>query len=260
MADRPAQDRNIAATFAKGMAVLEAFATEAETGLSLAEIARRTGQDRAAARRGALTLVNLGYLRRDGRHYRLSPRVLRLAGAFLQANRFGRLVQPVLNHHAAALGAEITLACRDGDGALLLAQSNAHSGPVTQGFTLGSRLPLWHTALGRMLLALEPPETMRALLQAARLPRPTPQALTDPAAIAAAIDTARAAGHALSDGEFEPGIVGLAVPVGPPGVQPVVAGSSTPRGTGDALHVEALLRGLQHCAAELRQAGGLSGF
>ena len=42
----PSQDRNTAATFAKGMAVLAAF-DGARPALTLAEIARLTGQDRA---------------------------------------------------------------------------------------------------------------------------------------------------------------------------------------------------------------------
>ena len=101
----PGQDRNIAATFAKGMAVLAAF-DGAAPALTLAEIARATGQDRATARRGALTLVQLGYLVQAGKGFALTPKVLGLAAGYLRANSFGRLVQPVLNRHAAALGAE----------------------------------------------------------------------------------------------------------------------------------------------------------
>ncbi|MCB1340349.1 MAG: helix-turn-helix domain-containing protein, partial [Pseudooceanicola sp.] len=90
------QDRSTAATFAKGMAVLAAFDGSAAA-LTLAEIARATGQDRATARRGALTLVGLGYLAQTGRAFALTPKVLGLAAGYLRANHFGRLVQPVLN-------------------------------------------------------------------------------------------------------------------------------------------------------------------
>jgi len=249
------QDRNIAATFAKGMAVLEAFDGQAPA-LTLADIARLTGQDRATARRGALTLVHLGYLRQDGRQFSLTPRVLTLAGGFLRAHRIGRQVQPVLNHHAGALGAEITLATGDGDRVLLLAQSTAHGGPVSYGFTPGSRLPLLHTSLGRMLLAGEDPEGLEARIAAAPIAPHTEQSLTDTAEIAVRIDTARQAGFCITDSEFEPGITGIAVAVAPN----VVLGSSLPRGRDGAEGVDALLRGLQTCASELRQAGALSGL
>lgn len=253
--DAAPQDRNIAGTFAKGLAVLEAFDGRSPA-LTLAEIARATGQDRATARRGALTLVHLGYLRQDGRHFSLTPKVLALAGGFLQAHQIGRQVQPVLNHHAAALGVEITLATREGDHALMLAQSTVQGGTVSYGFTPGSRLPLAHTSLGRMLLAAEPAAEVAALLARLPLPRHTDQSLTGPAEIAARIAGAREDGFAVTDSEFEPGIVGIAVAAGPR----VVAGSSIPRGRDGTDDIDRVLRGLQGCAYELRRAGALTGI
>ena len=245
------QDRNIAATFAKGLRVLEAFDGRSAA-LTVADIARRTGQDRATARRGALTLVASGYLQQAGRAFALTPRVLKLAGGYLQANQFGRRVQPVLNHHAAAIGSEITLATRDGDAVLLLAQSTVLDGPVSQGFTPGSRLPLMHTSLGRMLLAGTTPENAERLIETAPMPRHTAQSLADRDAIGQRVHTIRQDGYAVTDSEFEPGIVGLAVPVSGPAE--TVIGTSSPRGRGDPANIDRLLRGLQHCAAELRQS------
>ena len=250
-----AQDRNIASTFAKGMEVLAAFDGSRAT-LTLADLARATGQDRAAARRGALTLVSLGYLRQDGREFRLTPRVLALAGGFLQANSFGRLVQPVLNHHAAALGVEIQLATRMGEEVLLLAESHAGPGRVSHGFTLGSRLALLHTSLGRMLLAGEPEGIAADLIAGAPLPRHTERSLTSRDAIAERIAAARAEGFAITSGEFEAGITGLAVPASRPGARAVVLGASRPDGTGKADH-DAALRTLQLCAADLRRNAAL---
>lgn len=248
------QDRNIAATFAKGMQVLTAFDGQPAQ-LTLAEIARRTGQDRATARRGALTLVATGYLRQNDREFSLTPKVLALAGGFLQANQFGHRVQPVLNRHADTLGSDITLATRDEDAVLLLAQSTVTGGPVSYGFTLGSRLPLLHTSLGRMLLAGEEPGTAQSLVEAGALPRHTTQSLDDRTAIARIVARAGQDGYIITDSEFEAGIVGIAVPVSSPGTPAMVIGTSVPRGRDGAQGHDALLRGLQNCAAELRSAG-----
>ncbi|GHF54843.1 IclR family transcriptional regulator domain-containing protein [Seohaeicola zhoushanensis] len=242
------QDRSTAATFAKGMAVLAAFDGSAPA-LTLADIARATGQDRAAARRGALTLVQLGFLTQSGRAFALTPKVLTLAAGYLRANHFGHRVQPVLNRHAAQLEAEIVLAAREGTEVLLLAQSTLASGPVSFGFTPGSRLPLLHTSLGRMLLALEPDPG--PLAEAAELPRHTERSLGSRAEVLASVAEARAAGFAETDGEFESGIVGYAVPVSAPGAAGLVVGTSMPRGSDG----EAALRALRLCAAELRQSG-----
>lgn len=250
----PQQDRSTASTFAKGMAILAAFDGSRPT-LTLADMARATGQDRATARRGALTLMQLGYLHQDGREFRLTPKVLALAAGFLQANRFGRDVQPVLNHYAAELGHEITLAARDGHEVLLLAQSAMLHGPVSFGFTLGSRLPLLHTGLGRMLLACE--TDAKTLVQATPLTRHTAESLQEHSAILAAITESRDQGYSATDGEFEPGIVGYALPVSRPGATPIVVGASRPRDPATDHGREDTLRCLRLCAADLRQSRAL---
>lgn len=253
------QDRNISSSFAKGLAVLGVF-DAATPSISLAEIARRTGQDRATARRGALTLVQAGYLRQDGRMLSLTPRVLELAGGFLQANQFGRLVQPLLDHHASNLDTAITLAMLDNDQVLLLAQSTVDHGPVTYGFTAGARIPLVHTSLGRMLLACLPSDQAESLVRKATIPSHTEQSIQDPATILDRISQARQDGFIVTDGEFEPGIIGYSVVASRPDDTPVVVGCSAPRGLSGQRHPEMILRDLQLCAAELRQAKAIEGL
>ena len=242
------QDRNTASTFAKGMAVLAAF-DGSTPALTLADIARATAQDRAAARRGALTLVQLGYLAQTGRAFTLTPKVLTLAAGYFRANDFGHRVQPVLNRHAARLGAEIVLATRDGKEVLLLAQSTLPSGPVSFGFTPGSRLPLLHTSLGRMLLACETDPA--PLVATAPMTAHTERSLASRESVMEQVTQARGAGYAETDGEFESGIVGFAVPVSAPEAAGMVVGTSMPRGSDG----KAALRALRLCAAELRQSG-----
>ncbi|UWR57329.1 IclR family transcriptional regulator domain-containing protein [Phaeobacter inhibens] len=251
------QDRNISSSFAKGLAVLAAFDAATPT-LTLADIARRTGQDRATARRGALTLVQAGYLRQQGRVLSLTPQVLALSGGFLQANQFGRKVQPVLNRHARSLGAEITLATLDQGRVLLLAQSTVEHAPVTYGFTAGAHIPLVHTSLGRMLMGCLPEEDAADTLATADIPRHTEQSLTQPDQILERVATARQQGYAVTDSEFETGIIGYAVPVSRPEQRPIVVGSSSPRGVNPAQDTEQSLRALQLCAAELRQSQALA--
>lgn len=249
---KPAQDRNISSSFAKGLSVLAVF-DAATPCMTLAEIARRTNQDRATARRGALTLVQAGYLRQQGRMLSLTPRVLALAGGFLQGNQFGRRVQPVLNQHARKLGAELSLATLDRGRVLLLAQSTTEGSPVTYGFTAGAHIPLAHTSLGRMLMACLPQDEAEALVQEAEIPQHTEQSLLCREAILDQVNQARSKSYCLTDSEFEPGIIGYAVPLSRPGKTPVVLGSSAPGGLANGQKAEDLLRGLQLCAAELRQ-------
>ena len=59
----------------RGLEVIRAFDADARE-LTLSDVARRTGLSRAAARRFLLTLVDLGYVRTDGRLFSLSPRTV----------------------------------------------------------------------------------------------------------------------------------------------------------------------------------------
>lgn len=253
---KPAQDRNISSSFSKGLAVLAVF-DAATPSMTLAEIARRTNQDRATARRGALTLVQAGYLRQQGRMLSLTPRVLALAGGFLQANQFGRRIQPTLNQHARDLKSELSLAILDQDRVLLLAQSTTESAPVTFGFTAGAHIPLVHTSLGRMLLACLPQDEAAELLHRVEIPRHTEQSILDREVILQQIAEARSCGYCITDSEFEPGIAGYAVALSRPGNTPVVLGSSAASGLHPNRCSDALIQGLQICAAELRQTNAV---
>jgi IclR family pca regulon transcriptional regulator len=91
-------------------------------------------------------------------------------------------------------------------------------------------------------------------LAATDIPGHTSQSLTCADAILQRVETAREQGYCVTDSEFEAGIIGYAVPVSRPDRTPIVIGSSAPRGQNPEAETERLLRGLQLCAAELRQA------
>lgn len=213
-------------TFAKGLRVLEAF-RDASPQLTMPQIVEITGLDRASVRRLVLTLVDEGYLTpKESRSYQLTPKVLALAGTYLQGNRIGVLIQPILNVAAKDLGTSVTVAMREGTEAIYLAQSSLPDTVISMGFTTGSRLPLLHTAIGRMLLAFEVPDTRAPLLASAPLHRFTPQSLTNRAAVSDDITRAETLGYSIVCDEFEAGITGLAVPVGGPGRCRAVLGLS----------------------------------
>ena len=78
------QETDFIGGFAKGLKVIEAFGA-ASLRLSIADVSRRTGLDRATARRCLLTLAKLGYADYDGKFFALTPRILRLGHAYLSA-------------------------------------------------------------------------------------------------------------------------------------------------------------------------------
>ncbi|MEP3686212.1 MAG: IclR family transcriptional regulator C-terminal domain-containing protein [Sulfitobacter dubius] len=224
-AEIPAKD--ISLTFMKGMSVLRTF-DESHSQLTLADIARLTGIERAAVRRLVLTLVYLGYVRKDGTRFSLTPRVLVLGSGFLRGNQFGRLVQPLIEMCARELGYSVGLAMRDGTEAVYVAQSSQRNARYTFGFTIGSRLPLLSTSIGRVLLAWGDPTWARAVIADQPLERYTAETVLDRDEIERRVAESRVKGASVVKSEFEAGAVGVAVPVGPLDAAEAALGFSEP--------------------------------
>lgn len=249
--DIPTKD--ISLTFMKGMTVLRAF-DEEHSQLSLAEIARLTDIERAAVRRLVLTLVHLGYVRKDENRYSLTPRVLVLGSGFLRGNHFGRRVQPLMELCARELGYSVSLAMRDGASAVYVAQSAQQNSRLTFGFTVGSRLPLLNTAIGRMLLAWGDADWAREMIATGLIERHTSETLTDRDRIASAVADTRATGVSIVAGEFETGAVGISVPVGVMGSADAALGFSEPMSEISAKDYARLTEILHRYAGEIANA------
>ena len=202
----------VSKTFRKGLEVLRCY-RDGTPGFTLAEIAKRTGFDRATTRRLCFTLVEDGLMIQWDRNFLLSPRILTLAGSFLQANDFGQSVQPVLNSHASQLGGEITLAVRDDERALLVAHSVTVDSRISLGMTIGSTLPLMPTAIGHVLLAGMAIDERSALVDRLPTRRFTEATSLDKLQLLETVGHVEKTGFAVVEGEFEEGICGVAVPI-----------------------------------------------
>ena len=135
----PIADREIMGGFLKGLSVIEAFDREHEA-MTIADVAKATGLDRATARRCLLTLIRLGYAEADGRQFRLTARVLRLGFAYLSAAPLPRLIQPFLERLSEATGESCSASVLDGDEILYVARSSQKR-VLSIGLNVGSRLP-----------------------------------------------------------------------------------------------------------------------
>jgi IclR family pca regulon transcriptional regulator len=217
--------RDVSLTFIKGMAVLKAF-DAANTHLTLPQIARMTGLDRAITRRLVLTLVRLGYVQQKERVFSLTPRILVLAGGFLQGRQFGKSIEPVLRAFAHRIGEGISMAMIDGDEAVYVAHAGSDKGMVSIGLTVGSRVPLLSTAIGRALVAFSDPAQSKFLLAQAPLEKTTSATLADRAQVRKEIARVAERGYAFADGEFEAGVAALAVPVRSRGAEIAALGVS----------------------------------
>lgn len=138
-------------SFARGLEVIRSFSADAPE-QTLSEVAARSGLTRAGARRFLLTLQTLAYVEGDGKHYRLTPRILDLGFAYLTSMPIWNLAEPVMERLSDALGESCSAAVLDGSDIVYVMRVHTHK-IVSLNLNVGTRLPAYCTSLGRVLLA-----------------------------------------------------------------------------------------------------------
>jgi IclR family pca regulon transcriptional regulator len=206
---------NTVDALANGLRAIEAFETGARN-MTLSEVAERAGLTRATARRYLHTLCALGYAEHDGKHFRLTPRVMKLGYLFISSAPLHHLAQPVLEQITAATGRSAFLGVLDGLDVVFLAVYLAGGAPRPAPYLVGvgGRLPALSSAGGRVLLAAKSDGEVERLVRKAAPPkRVTLKTKTRPEEVLREIRRARTRGYATADKEVDVATRSIAVPV-----------------------------------------------
>lgn len=195
----------------RGLAVIRAFGADSPE-LRLSDVARATGLTRAAARRFLLTLVRLGYVRREGSNFALRPRVLELGYAYLSALSLPEVSHPHMESLVAELNESSSIAVLDDLDIVYVARVPTQR-IMSITIAVGTRLPAYATSMGRVLLAGLDPDTLEERLERIELEPLTPTTAPDVASLRERIDGVRDAGWAAVDQELEQGVRSVAVPI-----------------------------------------------
>lgn len=198
-------------SLARGLAVIRAFGPDHPV-MTLSEVAARTDLTRATARRFLHTLVELGYVRTDGKTFALTAHVLQLGYAYLSGLSLPQLAQPHLEELSLKLGESTSAAVLDGTDIAYIARVTTRR-IMNVGITVGTRFPAYATSMGRVLLAALPPAELKAYLAAAKIKPLTPRAVGSAEELLAVLDTVRSQGWCLVDQELELGLMSVAAPV-----------------------------------------------
>jgi len=151
------RSRHFVASLSRGLEIIEAFSEE-HPSLGIAELSRKLGLHKTTVFRLVSTLVELGFLSQAGdRKYRLSPKVLGLGHSYLQGLDLRNLAQPLLRVLQEKCGETVNMATLDGS-ELVYIERLKTSQIVNINLHIGSRLPLYNTSMGRVLIAFQPPE------------------------------------------------------------------------------------------------------
>ena len=199
-----------ASVTSRALALVGAF-DEEHRRLTLTELAERAGLPVATAHRLVAELVEWGALTRTGSGDYVVGRRLWDIGllAPLQAGLV-ELASPYLHDLYGATHATVHLAVRDGVEVLYLDRlRGSTSVPVVS--TIGSRLPMHATGVGKVLLAHAPLEVQQRVL--ADLPRVTAYTVTQPGRLRRQLAQVLRDDHATTTEEMSLGACSVAVPV-----------------------------------------------
>ena len=205
-------DRDFVTALASGLEVLQAF-DQNSSRMTLSEVAAKTGMNRAKARRFLLTLHALDYLKKQHRHFELTPKVLQLGHAFLTINRYASMIQPYLEDITREINESTSLGTLEGDEVVYIARSAAEHRLMTIQLLVGTRLPAAYTSIGRALLAQLSTAQLDAFLKQVRLQAHTERSIVDSNELRKVLHEVRQQGYAIVDQELDSGLRSVAVPV-----------------------------------------------
>jgi IclR family pca regulon transcriptional regulator len=204
--------RDFVQSLARGLDVLLAFSND-HPKMTLSECAHLCGLPRPTVRRTLLTLQRLGYVRGEGRHFSLTPQVLRFAYAYLSALDLPKVVQPYMEALVAQTGEACTLATLDGADVVYLSRESRRPSPPSFVLVTGTRLPAHATAMGHVLLAGLDAEALHHYLLSADLRPLTARTIRSAEDLVDRLKRTRSQGWAMVEQELEDGVRSVAVPV-----------------------------------------------
>lgn len=196
---------------ARGLRIVAAFNAERRQ-MTLSEVANVVDLPRASVRRALYTLEKLGFVASDGRQFRLTPRILTLATAYLSSNGLSSAAQPVVERVCRKVGESCSAAVLDREDVVFIARASPRR-VLSVDLDLGHRLPAFATSLGRVLLGGLDEGALDAHLADFQPTRLTEHTLVDKSVLKATIITAREQGYSFVDQEAELGLRSIAVPV-----------------------------------------------
>lgn len=202
----------LSATLAKGLDVLDAL-ERAGRPLALGDLCARLELSKPTAHRLLATLAAYGFVRRDGRNgYRLGMRLFEMSQQAGQDLDLRGHAGPAMEELHRQSGETVTLAIY-ADGAAVCIDEFASTHHMREQNRIGQRIPLFHTAVGKALVAGLPYPERQELLGRVGERELANQRFDSLAKLSANLDLVGARGYAMELEDHIPGIIGVAAPI-----------------------------------------------
>jgi IclR family transcriptional regulator, mhp operon transcriptional activator len=202
----------------RGLAVLRAL-NEAAGGIAhIADLARSTGIHRTTVKRLLETLKSEGLVHQkdDGSSYSLGFEVRRLSEGYIAANWVDKIAAPAMRSHLRALSWPSDLATPD-NGFMIVRESTHRASMLSQHrATIGIRIPMLVSSLGRAWLSWCSDDEREATLTILRTRTDDIGVLArDHKYVSRVIQATRKRGYALNHGEWaaEASVIAIGFPI-----------------------------------------------
>lgn len=204
---------NLTQSVLKALDILECLAA-ANQPLSAQEVAQHCGLSRPTAYRLLSTLLTRNYVTSSegsGR-YQIGAKALSLGKSFLERLDLPELAKPDLRELSHVSRETVHLGVLDGTAVLYVGKVDGPQS-VRMHSAIGTRNPLYSTAMGKAILAFIPCKERQALLEQLTLVARTPNTITDLAVLTDHLERVRAQGFAIDDMEDQEGIRCVGAPI-----------------------------------------------
>jgi IclR family KDG regulon transcriptional repressor len=237
----------------KAFEVLEVFERKWRP-LGVTELARETGQPKSSLHRVLSTLVHAGVLEQNEQGlYRLTLKLWRIGSLALAEVDLVQVAFPFLEDLCRATDETIHLAVLEPGGGVVYLSKVESPRSIRVQTQVGRITPSWCTATGRVLLAHDPDLCSRVL--AGPMARLTPDTETDSERLRRIIDKVADDGVAVTKGENNPEMGGIAAPIRDHTGNVVAAlGMGVPAFRMDAALIERCSGQVVQAAAEISRA------
>lgn len=177
-----------------------------------AEISEQLGVARSTGYRYLSSLVQSGFIAEGDGGFQLGPRIFQLARVARRRIGLAEAALQEMQDLARDVSETVLLTRRSGTAVVCLERVEA-ARPIRLSYERGHVLPINAGAAAEVLLAWLPPDEVAQILMDAPPQRFTPSTLVDAGAITERLKQIRKDGYALTRGEIDPDILGIAAPV-----------------------------------------------
>lgn len=195
------------------MSLLDALGRSPDP-VPLKHLAQATGLHPSTAHRILAAMAASRIVERhDAGTYRLGIRLLELGNLVKSRLNIREVAAPYMQALHERIGEAINLGIRHEDEIVYIERTSSGRSLVRVVYLVGGRAPLHLTSVGKLFLAEDPPESVRAYARRTGLPGKTATSLTSLPALERELDRIRRHGIAFDNEEAETGLKCVAAPI-----------------------------------------------